>query len=488
MSNGDIYFWEPEKNRGYSIGWNLKKIIDNGLPNFKPPKKIEDFLEQILILIKTSEKEWSGPITFNSFDNYLASYVKDEKPSRHQLIKQIEYFFNNIKGRDVVISLDLIARPEINFTSNTKQILDSINDVIHEVYQRQMEKGIFEPLIVINLFTETDWNSTILDKWIQLSYQFGQPNYQNFITGTISPETVRPRAYKPEKSVVYLRVGGIKGNSEDQSVSGFASINLAKIATLAKNEKDFFKLVDELFDNVVELLEERKNRIKINFLDGRMTLTRHFIDNLDWSFSVITLVGMNEALETLIDASLGNVAGKAITYKLLEHLLRRIEETQKLTGNLYSLESFPSENAGALLLKEYDSKQVTLTAATDLKSDHGDDLWDVLEHQKKFHSIYTGGTLLQIYLDRGLSYNSGLKLLLQRLIEIFGYNYFGITPLFSICPEHGYHKGDVLHCLYCGGETKTYTRIDNTMVEISKLPDSLKEAHRRRVYYDVKNK
>ena len=211
------------------------------------------------------------------------------------------------------------------------------------------------------------------------------------------------------------------------------------------------------------------------------------MENFDWGFSVITLVGMNEALESLIDAPMGHVAGKAVTYKLLEYILRKIETVQAETGLLLSLEAYPSETAGAILLTEYETRHQTLTAATELKSSHGNDLWDALEHQKKYHSLYTGGTLQQIHLEQGLDYNDELMLLVKRTIENFGYNYLAITPVFSLCPEHGYVKGDN-NCPICGSETTAYTRIDGNMTKVSQIPEPLKEAYWRRVYYDVKNR
>ena len=102
--------------------------------------------------------------------------------------------------------------------------------------------------------------------------------------------------------------------------------------------------------------------------------------------------------------------------------------------------------------------------------------------------MYTGGTLQQIHLKKGLTYNSGLKLLLRRIIENFGYNYLAVTPVFSLCAEHGYIMGETSTCPVCEKTAETYTRIDNTIVPISGLQEPLKEAYRRRVFYDVKNR
>jgi len=486
MNNGDIYIWEPDTNRGYSIGWNLQTIIDKGIPEHDPPKSSDEFLNQITTIAKESTTEYGGQVTFNSLDNYLVPFLAEEKPTKLHFIQQIESFFEEIREKgNATISLDLIPQPEMRQLEKQQIILNAINDVLHQVCRAEMNQGYFDPTIIVNLYPETDWNQKSLNDWLELSYLYGAPTYQNFITGTISPETLRQKKYVPEKEVTYLRLGGANSDSEDQIVTSYACINLEKISSEAETEPHFFELLEHQIDESATQLKEKHHRFLKSFDDGEKTFTRYLIDEPNWFYSVITLVGMNEALETLIDAPMGHVAGKAVTYKLLEQLLRKIEQIQEETGILFSLEAYPSEKPGATLLKEYDSMYSYLTPSTELKPNHGDDLWDVLEHQKKYHSMYTGGTLQQIHLEQGLTYNKGLRLLIKRTIENFGYNYLAVSPVFSLCKEHGYVHGDQ-NCPQCGEETETYVRCDQKIIKLSDLPN--KEAYWKRVYYDVKNK
>jgi ribonucleoside-triphosphate reductase len=486
MNNGCLYLWEDSLDRGYSIGWNLRTLIEKGLPDSCPPKDLDELFVQLLKLIHECDMEWGGPITFNSFDNYIVPFLDLEKSSKKKFKEQIEFFYDKIQGSNVIISLDLFHRPSFSLSGKTQYILETVNSVLVDTYRSRLEKGIFEPHHIINLYPESDWEARSLSKWIELSYLYGEPTYQNFITGTIRPDTLRPRLFKPDYEVTYLRLGGVNGNSENQLVTGYACINLAKIGARVNSEEDFFRFLEEEFDKAIFYLIEKRNLIESRFNEGKLPLTKYFLNDLDWGFSVITLVGMNEALESLIDASLGHVVGKAVTYKVLEYLLGKIASSQNSSRYLYSLESYPSETPGAKLLEEYDSDHIILTPATELKPNHGNDLWDALEHQKKFHSMYTGGTLMRIYLKEGLNYHSGLKLLVKRIIERFGYNYIAISPVFSLCSEHGYIAGD-RYCKLCDKKAETFFRVDNKMTKLSCLSKNLKEAYRRRVYFDVKN-
>ena len=197
MNNGDIYIWEPTSTKGYSIGWNLQTLIDKGLPDRDPPQSSEQLLKQITEL--TKKTEWSGPVTYNSLDNYLTSYLAEEKPAKLHFIQQIEEFLEEIADYKVTITLDLIPRPELKQVENHQTILDAVNDVIQQVYRAQMNKGKLSPNIVVNLYPETDWTSKALNSWLELSYLYGLPVYQNYITGTISSETLRPRHHTQTK-------------------------------------------------------------------------------------------------------------------------------------------------------------------------------------------------------------------------------------------------------------------------------------------------
>ena len=259
MKNGDIYHWSESTDKGYSIGWNLETLIQKGIPGSEPPQTLDELLEQTLRLIKESGEEWTGPISINSLDNYLAPFAEREKPSKEQFITQMEHFFKEIStGSEVTISLDLIPRPDFDASEKAQVILDAINGVILDAYRSQMEKGAFEPYIIINLYPETNWESDSLNHWIELSYLFGQPTYQNLVSGTIAPETLRPRNYTPLEDVTYLRLGGSIGNSENQSVTGYSCINLAKIGSESLSEEEFFELLDIQMDNTVEILNEKR--------------------------------------------------------------------------------------------------------------------------------------------------------------------------------------------------------------------------------------
>ena len=484
----DHLFLGINLGKGHSIGWSLKKVIEDGLPGHDAPETFSDLLDILLTLFKESESEWSGSVALNSIDVLSAPLLRKENLAYDQIEEKLCSFVSSISELDlnITLSLDLIPDEELSGTYSAYQSeIDVFNQSLGKAISINMESGHFNPIPVINIHDDKQWENSVLDSYLALSFQYGQPLIQNTQNGIISSVSIRPESQDPIFEVLYLRLGGILGNADNRGVLGYVCINLEEIAALAESEPNFFTLLDNQFDIATDKLVEHRENLIDAIRAGRMPLTDWFIDDSQWLYSAISVVGMNEALEVLIDAPLAHIAGKAVTYQLLEFLLRKIESIQLEKKVLFTLESHPSEYPGALMLDKSDSDTKFLTAATDLSPHHGDELWDALEHQKKFDSMYTGGTLQQVFLKEGLAYHEGCKLLLRRIFGTFGFSYIGITPNFSLCPVHGYLSDvdDSIQCEKC----VTYTRVDGIIQAVEGLPKSLKEVYRTRVQFDVKN-
>jgi ribonucleoside-triphosphate reductase len=49
--------------------------------------------------------------------------------------------------------------------------------------------------------------------------------------------------------------------------------------------------------------------------------------------------------------------------------------------------------------------------------------------------------------------------MIMKVSRQFGLPYFTLTPTFSVCPEHGYIRGEKHECPKCGAATEIYSRI-----------------------------
>jgi ribonucleoside-triphosphate reductase (formate) len=136
---------------------------------------------------------------------------------------------------------------------------------------------------------------------------------------------------------------------------------------------------------------------------------------------------------------------------------------------LYNLEATPGEGASTRL-SEIDRKEFPdiivsgkdtsyYTNSTQLPVDFSGDLFDALSLQDEIQQQYTGGTVFHCFLGESIDNPATARELVMRVADKFGLPYFTLTPTFSICPEHGYIRGQVEKCPSCGSDTEIYSRI-----------------------------
>ena len=60
--------------------------------------------------------------------------------------------------------------------------------------------------------------------------------------------------------------------------------------------------------------------------------------------------------------------------------------------------------------------------------------------------LYTGGTVLHVYLGEQLDDPRQARRLVRVIAENYHLPYYTLTPTFSICPVHGYISGQHRYC------------------------------------------
>ena len=99
------------------------------------------------------------------------------------------------------------------------------------------------------------------------------------------------------------------------------------------------------------------------------------------------------------------------------------------------------------------------TNSTQLPVNYTDDVFETLQLQDKLQTKYTGGTVLHIYLGEQVDDPAVTKHLIRKIANRFHLPYFTLSPTFSICPSHGYLKGEKPMCDCCNQETEIYSRV-----------------------------
>jgi ribonucleoside-triphosphate reductase len=153
----------------------------------------------------------------------------------------------------------------------------------------------------------------------------------------------------------------------------------------------------------------------------------------------------------------------------------RLQAFQAETGHNYNLEATPAEGTSYRLarldVQRYPGIRVAnaaevgrgaapfYTNSSQLPVNYSDDVFEVLDLQDDLQTRYTGGTVQHVFLGESVPDPGAVKDFVRTVCERYRMPYFTLTPTFSVCPEHGYLRGEHGHCPHCGSEAEVYSRV-----------------------------
>lgn len=263
------------------------------------------------------------------------------------------------------------------------------------------------------------------------------------------------------------RGNGLFGSAESTGSVGVVTINLARLGYLHKGDKrGLYKELDHLMDMAKSTLEKKRVVVNDLFERGLYPYTKRYLSaGFRNHFSTIGINGMNELIRNYTNDkhNIADEKGKAMALEIINHMREKLRKYQEDTGNLYNLEASPSEGACHRFARE-DAKRYTdiiqagyeghnyYTNSSQLTSSYSDNLFTVLEHQNELQPLYTGGSVLHLYMGEAVSSADACKSLVQKVLKNYRVPYITVTPTFSVCEKHGYISGKHEYCPYCDME------------------------------------
>jgi ribonucleoside-triphosphate reductase len=171
-----------------------------------------------------------------------------------------------------------------------------------------------------------------------------------------------------------------------------------------------------------------------------------------------------------------------------------MKQYQEETGNLYNLEATPAEGTTYRFAKEDkkrypeiiqagEGKHIYYTNSSQLPADFTDDPFYALEKQDALQCKYTGGTVLHLYMDEKIHSGRACGRFVRSVIENFRLPYITVTPIFSVCEEHGYLAGEQPRCPSCNRETLVWTRVMGYHRPVSSFNLGKKGEHTERRHF-----
>ncbi len=110
-------------------------------------------------------------------------------------------------------------------------------------------------------------------------------------------------------------------------------------------------------------------------------------------------------------------------------------------------------------------ENIYYTNSSQLPVDLTSDPFEALTLQDDLQTKYTGGTVLHLYMQEKVSSTEACRKLVKNVISNFRLPYITVTPLFSVCPKHGYISGEHEYCPKCDEEL--IERSENIKLEVS---------------------
>jgi ribonucleoside-triphosphate reductase len=300
------------------------------------------------------------------------------------------------------------------------------------------------------------------------------------------------------------RGGGLFGSNPMTGSIGVYTINLPRIGYLSKSKNEFKARVWRLMHIGKASLEIKRKVIEdqtehglypycANYLRDVKARTGHYWYN---HFNTIGIIGMNEALINFMGKDITTAEGQEFALEMMHYMRGVLKDIQDETGNYYNLEASPAEGACYRLAKlDREAYPDIVTAgeeiayytnSSQLPVGYTDDIFETLDLQDDLQSLYTGGTVLHLYLGEAIKDIDVAKKLIQKVFVNYKLPYISLTPTFSICNEHGYIAGEHYECPTCGKVTEVWSRVTGYLRPVQNFNTGKKEEFRTREKYKIK--
>ncbi len=515
---------------GYCAGWSLKQLIQEGLGGVPgkitsaPACHLSTLCNQMVNFLGIMQNEWAGAQAFSSFDTYLAPFVKVDNLSQAEVKQCIQSFvygvntpsrwgtqapFSNIT-LDWTVPNDLrnlnaiVGGKELDFTyGDCQHEMDMVNKAFIEIMIEgdANGRGFQYPIPTYSITNDFDFSETENNKLLfEMTAKYGTPYFSNYINSDMEPSDVRSMCCRLRLDLRELRKksGGFFGSGESTGSIGVVTINMPRIAYLAKDEEDFYKRLDHLMDIAARSLKTKREVITKLLDQGLYPYTKRYLGTFANHFSTIGLIGMNEVglNAKWIGADMTDKRTQEFTKDVLIHMRDRLSDYQEKYGDLYNLEATPAESTTYRFAKHDKEKYPDIitanmdgtpyyTNSSHLPVGYTEDIFSALDIQDELQTLYTSGTVFHAFLGEKLPDWKAAANLVRKIAQNYKLPYYTMSPTYSVCKNHGYLVGEQKVCPHCGEKTEVYSRITGYYRPVANWNDGKAQEYKDRKVYDI---
>jgi len=425
-----------------------------------------------------------SPFTNITLDWVVPDDLKEQFPSRND-----KHLFEGLENEDVLLKAN--SRGAQSLTDLTYHHFKPEMDMINKAFYTVMTEGdacgqpFTFPIPTVNITEDFDWYGTNTDLLFENTAKIGSSYFQNFIGSQYirnekGDKVENPEAYKPnavrsmccrlqlDLRELLKRGNGLFGSAEMTGSIGVVTINMARLGYLYKGDKPaLYSQLERLLVFSKSTLEKKRIFIQEMYDRGLYPYTQRYLAHFRNHFSTIGVNGMNEMVLNFTSGEfdISTPYGIQLASEILEFIRQRMVQFQEETGNLYNLEATPAEGTTYRFAKE-DKKRhediiqagkganIYYTNSSQIPVDYTEDPFEALLLQDNLQCKYTGGTVLHLYMNEKISSTEACRNFVKTVISQFKLPYITITPVFSVCPIHGYLNGEHEYCPQCDDELR----------------------------------
>ena len=528
--NGDLHIHDLSMLTGYCAGWSLKQLITDGLGGVNgkitstPANHLSTLCNQMVNFLGIMQNEWAGAQAFSSFDTYLAPFVKVDNLSYKEVKQNIQSFiygvntpsrwgtqapFTNVTldwtvPEDLAEQNCVVGGKELDFKyKDCKKEMDMINKAFIEVMIEgdANGRGFQYPIPTYSITKDFDWSETENNKILfEMTAKYGTPYFSNYVNSDMKPSDIRSMCCRLRLDLRELRKksGGFFGSGESTGSVGVVTLNLPRLAYLAKDKEDFYKRLDDLMDIAARSLHVKREVISKLLDNGLYPYTQRYLGTFNNHFSTIGLVGMNEAClnANWLRKDLTTKEGQNFAVEVLNYMRKRLVSYQEQYHDLYNLEATPAESTSFRLAKHDKERYPDIitagkpgdtpyyTNSSHLPVGYTEDIFTALDIQDELQTLYTSGTVFHCFLGEKLPDWKAAANLVKKISDNYRLPYYTISPTYSVCPEHGYITGEAYTCPKCGKKTEVWSRITGYYRPVQNWNDGKVQEFKNRKEYD----
>ena len=461
---------------------------------FKDDLSFEDVLKAIRSFVYNLNvpARWGqSPFTNITLDWVVPEDLKEQIPTRSE-----QHLFKGITDEKILQKANELGISDL--TEMRYEHFQNEMDLINKAYYTVMTEGDAHgqpftfPIPTVNITEDFDWYGKNTDILFENTAKIGSSYFQNFIGSQYlydenGNKVENPNAYKPnavrsmccrlqlDLRELLKRGNGLFGSAEMTGSIGVVTINMARLGYLNKgNKEQLYAQLNRLLDLSKSTLEKKRVFIQEMYDRGLFPYTKRYLQHFRNHFSTIGVNGMNEMIQNFTDdkENIVSTFGMEFATEILDFIRTKMRAYQEETGNLYNLEATPAEGTTYRFAKE-DKKRfadiiqagsgenIYYTNSSQIPVDFTEDPFEALLLQDKLQCQYTGGTVLHLYMNEKLSSIEACRNFVKKVITNFKLPYITVTPVFSVCPKHGYLNGEHEFCPKCDEEILETLNINN---------------------------